>query len=898
MSKNYRKFVAGTVTAAVVASAIAPAASAATFSDVDPASSHAEAIDALSEAGVINGYPDGTFKPGNSITRGQVAKMIARTIEGDGEVEQVFDDVPVTADEELVKAAQEVFEAGAITGANGKLMPANEITRQQMAKVLVEAFGLTHVEGAESQVTDLDKAYPDFREYIEVLSENGVTNVEEFRPLEKVSRAQFASFVYRALAVNEIVEVAELEDIKVMEGEEVELPETVEVTYANDTTAEVAVEWDEVDTSKVGTQTVEGTIEGTDLKASVKVIVEAAAPAVKSAEFANAKELVVTFNKAVEEDTVEGNVTVKSLDSKNEAFTSTLSEDGKTLTLTATNANIFEGRYDITVDGVETTEGKEVAKYEATIKAEDKVAPAITGVERITASELKINFSEPVQNAGVGSYKYADGEAIQGLTPAVSADNKSVVVTLGADVEAEKEIEATFVGVKDFAGNLISPNPTKVTFEKGDKDGTEPEVEAVKVINASKFEISFSEELTAAPAVTVGDAELTVEQDEEDKTKYIVQLDAPVSGLQTVAVAAGYTDKSGEVGEAFSKVVNFAVDTVDPELKSVKAVTVEGVEYLEVTFNEDVKKNAALAELEVSGKSVKDYVTSNVSTTVAANEVVAVEDNDKAFRIALADIVGSGEAVEGAKYELTFTAKNVSDAKVPFVKDLSGNEGVDAFEATFTRGEDEAPASTQKAELVEDNEVVVVDTNTLTVNFTGAVDGVTATDVDNYEVSGAVVEKAVLNPVVDGKQSVTLTLKADSNTFTGERNIAISGVKAKDGLAMDEYTSTIDLDENVRPTVTEAKLTAPNQVTVKFSEAVVNGDAKDFDLYVDGEKSTKGFALAEVDVATKTLVFQLTDSNVITPEELEDGLEIKAVDTLDIADAAGNKVNVEAVEVK
>ena len=86
-----------------------------------------------------------------------------------------------------------------MTGSNGYLFPAKNMTRQQMAKVLVEGLWLDHVEGEVSQVTDLDKAYPEFREYIQILSEYGITNVTEFRPTEPVSRAQFASFVYRAL---------------------------------------------------------------------------------------------------------------------------------------------------------------------------------------------------------------------------------------------------------------------------------------------------------------------------------------------------------------------------------------------------------------------------------------------------------------------------------------------------------------------------------------------------------------------------------------------------------------------------------------------------------------------------------------------------------------------------
>ncbi|HWO97692.1 MAG TPA: S-layer homology domain-containing protein [Bacillus sp. (in: firmicutes)] len=200
-NKKMKKFLATTATAAFLASTLIPTgASAATFTDVPESHVHFEAIDVLSDEGIINGYGDGTFKPGNTITRGQAAKIFARLFEEQGELQQVFEDVPVThADQELVRAAFVVNDYGVMTGSNGYLYPAKNITRQQMAKMLVETFDLYDLEEEESTVKDLDKAYPEFREYIEILSEWGVTNVEEFRPTDSVSRAQFASFVYRSL---------------------------------------------------------------------------------------------------------------------------------------------------------------------------------------------------------------------------------------------------------------------------------------------------------------------------------------------------------------------------------------------------------------------------------------------------------------------------------------------------------------------------------------------------------------------------------------------------------------------------------------------------------------------------------------------------------------------------
>ncbi len=227
--KSYRKFLAGSVSAALVASAVGPVvANAASFSDVNPNDSHAADISALVEKGYITGYPDGTFKPYDNVTRGQVAKIFARILKDQGfqvpADKKAFDDVPVDSqDKELVEAAAIVKAAGVMTGSEGKLNPYQPITRQQMAKVLVEAFKLTKPADFTSKITDLDKADAWARDYIQTLEANHVTVVTEYKPTDSVTRAAFASFVKRALDVSAVN--PKVESIKAINAT------TVEVTF-------------------------------------------------------------------------------------------------------------------------------------------------------------------------------------------------------------------------------------------------------------------------------------------------------------------------------------------------------------------------------------------------------------------------------------------------------------------------------------------------------------------------------------------------------------------------------------------------------------------------------------------------------------------------------------------
>lgn len=50
------------------------------FSDVPANSFYADAVANLSEKGIINGYPDGTFGPGNNVNRAELAVMLDRTL--------------------------------------------------------------------------------------------------------------------------------------------------------------------------------------------------------------------------------------------------------------------------------------------------------------------------------------------------------------------------------------------------------------------------------------------------------------------------------------------------------------------------------------------------------------------------------------------------------------------------------------------------------------------------------------------------------------------------------------------------------------------------------------------------------------------------------------------------
>lgn len=104
------------------------------FKDLSNTRWSATAISYMNELGLIKGYPDGTFKPEKSITRAEFAAMATRFANLYGGGLQGFVDVPYThwANDVIAKAAS----AGWVSGyPDGTFKPENKITRAEVVSI-------------------------------------------------------------------------------------------------------------------------------------------------------------------------------------------------------------------------------------------------------------------------------------------------------------------------------------------------------------------------------------------------------------------------------------------------------------------------------------------------------------------------------------------------------------------------------------------------------------------------------------------------------------------------------------------------------------------------------------------------------------------------------------------
>ncbi|GAA4861388.1 hypothetical protein GCM10023310_45950 [Paenibacillus vulneris] len=110
--------------------------------------------------GIVSGYPDGTFKPNNTVTRAEFAVMLMNTLkpQGDGAALTFTDKAEIGAWAQ--KAVAQAFHAGIVKGyEDGSFRPDAQITRAEMAVMLSNALGLTTEANAVTGFAD-DKDVP------------------------------------------------------------------------------------------------------------------------------------------------------------------------------------------------------------------------------------------------------------------------------------------------------------------------------------------------------------------------------------------------------------------------------------------------------------------------------------------------------------------------------------------------------------------------------------------------------------------------------------------------------------------------------------------------------------------------------------------------------------------
>ena len=169
------------------------------------------AIEACVKAGIVGGYPEGTYHPLEVVNRAQMAVFIARALAGGdakvpaGPTTAHFPDVPTS--HWAYKYIQYAYADNIVAGYADGYEPDTNVTRDQMAVFIARSIVTpTGDAGLTSYAPPTTATFPDVStsfwafKYIEYCHAQGIVNgyPDGYEPGTKVTRDQMAVFVQRA----------------------------------------------------------------------------------------------------------------------------------------------------------------------------------------------------------------------------------------------------------------------------------------------------------------------------------------------------------------------------------------------------------------------------------------------------------------------------------------------------------------------------------------------------------------------------------------------------------------------------------------------------------------------------------------------------------------------------
>lgn len=158
----------------------------------------------LVELGIINGYPDGTFRPKEPITRLQAITILIREMNLDTSNRPDPFFLDISPGEYGYEEIATAFDEGMISGKKGYFDPNGKLTRAQFAKIMVKTYDLTLKEGYDRRFIDVPKTHWAY-DYVKILASNGITlgyADGTFMPEDQITREHFVLFLSRY--INEV----------------------------------------------------------------------------------------------------------------------------------------------------------------------------------------------------------------------------------------------------------------------------------------------------------------------------------------------------------------------------------------------------------------------------------------------------------------------------------------------------------------------------------------------------------------------------------------------------------------------------------------------------------------------------------------------------------------------
>ncbi|WP_052343728.1 S-layer homology domain-containing protein [Bacillus massiliigorillae] len=618
-SKRVYKFMASSVSATLVATAVAPIGAMAAFTDVGP--SYKEAVNYLAERG-IQGFSPKTFGVYKDIKRVDAAVMFAKALNLNpyGAPPSGFTDVPARA----IPYVNVLKAVGIIKGVSPTQFNSHSlISRGEMALMIQRAYNLKG--SANMPFTDVPSY---FSSAVSALYDYQITygvSSTLFGTSHPVKRGDFANFLYRASKVGkydpnnpyepdkptkfgianakyisrtevEVTFSTMIDSVKVynfvIDGAKVS-----SVKLANDKRT-VTLKVDSLDFDETYTVKAEGISVNKELQPATSATFESEptppALAISTAKFVSLTEVEVTLSKAVDSVKTEhfkiDGVKIKSVK---------LGPDKRKVTLTVDKLE-YGKNYEISGEGI--TIDKEIQPpFSATFSSPAAPpGPKITEIKYVSLTEIEVNFSKALDSVKADNFIIA-GVKVKGAK--LSADKKKVILTL--DTLAHSKIYE--IKVEGITVNKEVQTITPSFF-------TTPAAPAGAMITGVKFETLTSIEVSFAnpidsvkptnfsiDGVTIKSAKLS-----SDKKKVTLTLDVLQHSKTYTVKANGLTINKVKQGASS---YTFTTPAVPPGATILK-VNPLNIQEVEVTFTKEIDAvkvtNFSIEGLKIKSAKLKE----------------------------------------------------------------------------------------------------------------------------------------------------------------------------------------------------------------------------------------------------------------------------------------------------
>ncbi len=197
------------------------------FTDISSDHYAFEAIKTMKAYGIISGYPDGTFRPQNTVSRVEFAVMMVKALKLDVDHRDKSSFTDMNGNEwavPYVEAAKE-YLTGYKSSSGYTFKPSSPSVREDMAVALIRALGKdTSSDSILSQYADQSDISSNLRYYVASAIQNNLmtgettNNLKYFRPQRSLTRAEAASLLMNVIREEKII--FDDEEKVVLDGDE------------------------------------------------------------------------------------------------------------------------------------------------------------------------------------------------------------------------------------------------------------------------------------------------------------------------------------------------------------------------------------------------------------------------------------------------------------------------------------------------------------------------------------------------------------------------------------------------------------------------------------------------------------------------------------------------------